>query len=114
MHELNVLDVTPDAAKAFRDKLEKRSTPSAMIRFGVKGGACSGFSYQIQFDDGSVRDTDSFWEVDGVRFVIDKKSQLLLSGTRVTWKQTLMHQGFDFENPKETSRCGCGGSFSTK
>jgi len=45
---------------------------------------------------------------------VDKKSVLLLSGSRVNHTKTLMKEGFDFENPNEASRCGCGHSFSAK
>jgi len=106
--------VTPEAASAAKLKLTNRGTPEAMIRLGVKGGACSGFSYIIEFEDREPSPRDVLITQGTVTFVIDKKSLSMLVGTQLTWKKTLMHEGFDFENPNESSRCGCGLSFSLK
>lgn len=111
---MNPIDVSAEAIEAFKAKLSARGTPSAMIRLGIRGGACSGYAYAIEFDDGQARQGDTVWSIDDVSFVIDKKSQLYLSGSRLTWKKTVLQSGFDFENPHEASRCGCGGSFAPK
>lgn len=111
---LGPLDVTPQAAEQFKLRLEKRGTPEAGIRFGVRGGSCSGLAYQIIFEDNPPRETDEKWTQDGVLFMIDKKSLIYLRGTQVVWKKTLMWTGFDFRNPQEATRCGCGESFSIK
>lgn len=108
------LDVSTEAVDAFKTKLNTRHTPSASIRLGIRGGACSGYSYVIEFDDGPPRTGDINWTVGDVSFVTDKKSVLYLSGSRIVWKQSLLQTGFDFENPHEASRCGCGGSFEPK
>jgi iron-sulfur cluster assembly protein len=106
------LEVTVEAVDEFKKKLEARGTPASMVRFGVKGGLCSGFGYVIEYDDKQPRETDTVWTVDEVTFVVDKKSAVILTGSRVIWTKTMMAQGFDFENPIEKSRCGCGASFS--
>lgn len=106
--------ITEGAARFGREKLEKRGTPSAIIRLGIKGGGCSGFSYVIQFDDEEPRARDYGYEVDGVRFVIDKKSFLYLAGSTFDYEKTLMFQGFKFLNPNLASSCGCGHSFTVK
>ena len=108
------IEVTPEAIVAFKDKLATRKTPTATIRLGIRGGACSGYAYAIEFEDNPVRQTDTVWQIDGVNFAIDKKSSLYLSGSKLTWKKTVLQSGFDFENPHEASRCGCGGSFAPK
>jgi iron-sulfur cluster assembly protein len=107
-----IIEFSPDALGAFKQQLAKR--PARGIRLGVKGGACSGMQYVIQFEDDPPRAGDNEWTVDGVTFFVDKKSALMLSGSTVNWTKTLMKQGFDFENPHEASRCGCGQSFSSK
>jgi len=104
-------EITVKAAEAARAQLAKRGTPEAMIRLGVKGGGCSGFSYVIEFEDGAARDRDRVFEREGVKFVVDKKSLLYLAGTILDWEKTLMNQGFKFRNPQEKSTCGCGHSF---
>ncbi len=107
-------EITIGAAKFGREKLQKRGTPEAAIRLGIKGGGCSGFSYVIQFEDGEPRARDYGYEVDGVRFVIDKKSFVYLAGSVFDYEKTLMFQGFKFRNPNEASSCGCGHSFTVK
>ena len=106
-----IIHITAGAAAAAKKQLAKRGTPESMIRLGIKGGGCSGFSYVIQVEDGAARERDRVFEVDGARFVVDKKSMLYLAGMTLDWKQTLMQQGFDFINPNVKSNCGCGHSF---
>lgn len=97
-----------------RQKLAKRGTPDAAIRLGVKGGGCSGFSYVIEFADDPPRERDRVFEVNGVRFIVDKKSLVYLTGTTLEYENTVMYQGFKFSNPLEASSCGCGHSFTVK
>jgi len=108
------VEVSEGALWAIKGQLESRLQPLARLRLGVKGSGCSGFSYVIQFDDTLPREQDIIWELDGVVFVVDKKSVIYLRGSRLTWKKSLMYTGFTFENPQETSRCGCGHSFTVK
>ncbi len=108
------LSITSGAAAFATQKLEKRGTPQAAIRLGIKGGGCSGFSYVIQFEDGEPRARDYAYEVDGVRFVVDKKSLVYLAGSVFDYEKTLMFQGFKFKNPNEAASCGCGHSFTVK
>lgn len=102
------IQISDAAIEVFRNRLPKNH----IVRFGVKGGSCNGYSYIITFDDKPPKTNDITWLVDDVQFVVDKKSELYLSGSNVTWKKTFMKEGFEFENPNEISRCGCGFSFS--
>lgn len=109
--------VTPAAVEGMRKQLEKRGTPNAAIRIGVRGGGCSGFSYAIEFDDDEPRKGDFVLEFEEegkakVRVFCDKKSILYLGGSVLDWEKTMMFQGFKFKNPHEVSRCGCGHSFT--
>lgn len=106
------LTITSRAADAARKQLAKRSTPESMIRLGIRGAGCSGFTYVIEFEDKGARDRDRVFEQDGVKFVVDKKSLLYLAGTILDWEAKLMSQGFKFVNPNEKSSCGCGHSFT--
>ena len=104
-----------DGAVAFaKEKLAKRGTPDAAIRLGIKGGGCSGFSYVIQFEDDPPRERDRVYEIDGVRFIVDKKSLIYLAGSLLDYERPLLFQGFKFRNPNEASSCGCGHSFTVK
>jgi iron-sulfur cluster assembly protein len=108
------ITITEAAARHARDKLAQRGTPDAAIRLGIKGGGCSGFSYVVQFEDDPPRSRDYLYEVDGVRFLIDKKSFVYLVGTTFDYEKTLMFQGFKFRNPQEAQSCGCGHSFTVR
>ncbi len=108
------IEVSEGALWAIKGQLEKRLTPDTCLRLGVKGSGCSGFSYVIQFDDNVVSERDITWKLNDVIFVVDKKSLLFLTGAKLNWKKSLMYTGFVFENPQESSRCGCGHSFTVK
>src|SRR3954471_20431237 len=109
--------VSPAAVEAIRRQLAKRGTPDAAIRIGIKGGGCSGFSYSIEFEDGEPRKGDlvlEFTEEEQakVRVFCDKKSIIYLGGSVLDWEKTLMFQGFKLKNPQDSTRCGCGKSFT--
>ncbi|HEY4103856.1 MAG TPA: iron-sulfur cluster assembly accessory protein [Polyangiaceae bacterium] len=108
------ITISDKAVEFAKKKLAARGTPNAAVRLGVKGGGCSGFSYVIQYEDTPPRERDTVYEVDGVRFYVDKKSFVYLAGSVLDYEQTLMFQGFKFKNPQEASSCGCGHSFTVK
>lgn len=106
------IEVSPKAVEAIRRQLQKRGTPDAALRVGIRGGGCSGFSYVIEFHDGEPHARDRVFDLNGVRVVVDPKSLLYLNGATLDWEQTLMRQGFKFINPHEKTNCGCGHSFT--
>lgn len=106
--------VTSAAVQYAKQRLAQRDTPDAAIRLGIRGGGCSGFSYVIEFSDEPPRERDIVREFEGVRFYVDKKSMLYLSGATLDYVKTVMFQGFQFLNPQEASRCGCGHSFTVR
>jgi len=108
------VSIAPAAAVFAKQKLAQRGTPDAAVRLGIKGGGCSGFSYVIQFDDEPARERDTVYQVDGVKFYVDKKSLVYLAGSLLDYEKTLMFQGFKFRNPNEATSCGCGHSFTVK
>lgn len=107
-----IFSITPAAAIAIRRQLEKRGTPDSSLRVGIRGGGCSGYSYIIEFHDGAPHSHDRVFELDGVHVVIDPKSLVYLTGSKLDWESTLMIQGFKFVNPNEKTNCGCGHSFT--
>ena len=111
------LTVSAKAVAAIQRQMQKRGTPEASLRVGIRGGGCSGFSYVIEFHDGPPHARDRVFDYvapDGapVRVVCDPKSLIYLNGTELDWEQTLMYQGFKFKNPQEKTSCGCGHSFT--
>ena len=107
-----MIGLTERAIKEIRRIVDEQNLPdNTVLRVGVKGGGCSGFSYSLGFDD-TVQETDQVFEQDGVRVVCDPKSFLYLNGTEVDFEESLMGRGFKFGNPNASKTCGCGESFS--
>ena len=104
--------VSAKAAEQIKLQLQKRNTPDAYLRLGIKGGGCSGYSYVLQFEDQSPQARDLVFESEGIRVVVDAKSVIYLNDSTLDWEKTLMSQGFKFRNPQEKSSCGCGESFT--
>ncbi len=81
-----------------------------VLRVGVQGGGCSGFSYSLGFDT-ATSDKDRVIEVHGVRLAVEKKFDPYLDGTVVDYYDGLEKRGFVFNNPNVVKTCGCGSSF---
>src|SRR5207245_397270 len=77
----------------------------------VRGGGCAGPSYAMRLDT-QARDRDKIFEEFGARLFVDPKSFLYLNGTTLEYEETLMRQGFVFQNPNAARNCGCGSSFT--
>jgi len=106
------IDLTPKAVEMAKKSIERRGTPTAALRLGVRGGGCSGASYVIEFAD-RIRDRDHVFEFDGgLKVVVDPKSLVYLRGSVLDYEVKLMSHGFKFQNPNEKKGCGCGESFS--
>ena len=90
---------------------EQSYGPETVLRVGVTGGGCSGFSYALGFDNSFDEQIDAKTEQHGVSVVVDKKSDLYLDGTTVDFYEGVEKRGFTFENPNAVKSCGCGSSF---
>jgi iron-sulfur cluster assembly protein len=107
-----VISLTERAVKELRRIIQEQKLPeTTVVRVGVKGGGCSGFSYSLGFDD-TVHENDQVAETEGLRLVCDPKSFLYLNGTQLDFEESLMGRGFRFGNPNASKTCGCGESFS--
>lgn len=106
------ISVTKRAALMMQRQLEKRGTPAAAIRFGIRGGGCTGFSYLFEFEDGSGRKNDHSFEFFGVRVLVDAKSMLHVAGTEIDFETGIRGHGFRFSNPQVSDACGCGESIT--
>jgi len=91
---------------------EQKLDPATVLRVGVAGGGCSGFSYSLGFDANVDAANDMKFDCHGVTVVVDKKSELFLDGTTVDFYDGLEKRGFTFDNPNAVKSCGCGSSFS--
>ena len=108
-----VIHLTERAAKKILALLAKEgvSPEKGGLRVGVQGGGCSGLSYAMRLDT-QARDRDKIFEEFGARIFVDPKSLLYLNGTTLEYEETLMRQGFVFQNPNAARSCGCGSSFT--
>jgi iron-sulfur cluster assembly protein len=102
-----------EKAKSKIDHLmqESQMDTDYFLRVSVKGGGCSGLTYNLDFDNEEKKD-DQFFEDKGVRIALDMKSFLYLAGTELDFTDGLNGKGFAFNNPNATRSCGCGESFS--
>jgi iron-sulfur cluster assembly protein len=105
------VELSPVAVKRVKELMESQNLENAFLRMGVKGGGCSGLSYNLEFDT-ELRKFDKQFEVDGVKVVVDVKSYLYLNGTTLDYVTQGLTGGFTFVNPNAKSSCGCGTSFT--
>ena len=108
-----MIHVSERAAEKIRELLGKEGVPaeSGGLRVGVQGGGCSGLSYAMRLDT-EARNRDKVFEENGARVFVDPKSYLYLDNTVLDYEETLMRQGFVFQNPQAARSCGCGSSFT--
>jgi iron-sulfur cluster insertion protein len=107
----NPINLTERAAEKVKEIRAAESIEDSYgLRLRVVGGGCSGFSYDLYFDQSTPMDKhyDSF----GVALVVDQMSLQYLRGTTVDYVEGLQGAGFKFNNPNVKSTCGCGSSFS--
>ena len=102
-----------DKAKSKIDTLMQDSEMGSdyFLRVSVKGGGCSGLSYNLDFDNEEQKG-DQFFEDRGIKIALDMKSFLYLAGTELDFTDGLNGKGFAFNNPNASRSCGCGESFS--
>ena len=107
--KLQVMSLTDAAAGRIRDILAKAERPVAGLRVGVTKGGCAGMSYKVEFAE-TVKPGDEVVEDKGVRVLIDPTAVLFLLGTEMDYKTDKLAAQFVFNNPNQTSACGCGES----
>ena len=106
-----MITVTDTASKKIKQLLSKRGKGIG-IRLGVKTTGCSGLAYTLEY-------VDSYTAEEGVTnyaqpdfaVLIDAKSIVYLNGLIVDWARNGLNEGFEFRNPNERDKCGCGESF---
>ena len=106
-----MITVTDTATAQIKKMLAKRGK-GVGIRLGVRTTGCSGLAYTIEYVDKYEAETGvtNFAQQDFV-VLVDAKSLVYLTGLTVDWVRNGLNEGFDFINPNERDRCGCGESF---
>jgi len=108
-----VMTLTPLAAERVRNIMANSDEPLAGLRIGVKNGGCAGMEYTMEWakEQGKF---DEIVEDQGVKILIDAKAVMFLLGTVMDFQTSMLKSGFVFNNPNQTSACGCGESVQLK
>ena len=88
---------------------QELTSETAGLRVGVRGGGCSGFQYQLAFDE--QRDGDVVFDHEGLRLLVDNQSLPYVDGSQIDYVDSLQGAGFQVVNPNVVAACGCGSSF---
>ena len=106
-----MIQLTEKAVTKVREIREAEGLGEQGLRVRVIGGGCSGFSYDLFFED-ETTDLDQTFESGGIKLFVDMMSYQYLEGVEIDYVESLHGAGFKFQNPNAKSTCGCGSSFS--
>ncbi|MBL8575276.1 MAG: iron-sulfur cluster assembly accessory protein [Hyphomicrobiaceae bacterium] len=113
LKSFKVVSLTEAAAGRVKEIIADADDPILGVRVGVKNGGCAGMAYTMDYV--TVPDpSDDVVEDKGVRIYVDRKASLFLFGTEMDFAATKLSSGFVFNNPNQTSACGCGESVTLK
>jgi iron-sulfur cluster assembly protein len=104
--------ISDTAREQVKKLIEQQAKPGAFLRVGVKGGGCSGLTYDVKLDDKIGEFDRSFEFKDGIKVVCDSRSFVYIDNMTIDFSAELVGGGFRFVNPNATGSCGCGTSFS--
>ena len=108
-----VIRLTDAAAERIKFVMANAVGSVVGVRVGVKNGGCAGMSYTMEYAE-RIDKADEVVEDKGVRVLIDPKAVLFLLGTEMDYKTEKLSAQFVFNNPNQTSACGCGESVQLK
>jgi iron-sulfur cluster assembly protein len=106
-----MITITDKGAEKVREFLATQEMGASLagLRVGVRGGGCSGFQYQLAFDE--QRDGDAVFESQGLKLLVDNESLPFVGGSVIDYEEGLQGAGFKVNNPNVVAACGCGSSF---
>ncbi len=109
-----MITITDKGAEKVREFLasQQADVQLAGLRVGVRGGGCSGFQYQLAFDE--QRPDDEVFESHGLKLLVDSESLQFVRGSTIDYEESLQGAGFKVNNPNVVAACGCGSSFQVK
>ena len=113
LRRLQVITLTDAAAERVRDIVARSEKPIVGVRVGVRNGGCAGMAYTVDIAE-TANAGDDIVEDKGATVLIDPKAVLFLLGTRMDYRTDKFASQFVFENPNQTSACGCGESVQLK
>jgi iron-sulfur cluster assembly protein len=106
------LTVTDAAARKIAQLAAKEGRAEPILRLRVVAGGCSGFSYELGFDEAVAADDHVIVGADGVRVLVDPRSAPIIDGSTLELDASLLGGGLKVKNPRATHECACGDSFA--
>jgi iron-sulfur cluster assembly protein len=106
-----VITLTENAVQHAKQALEKRGKGIG-VRIGTKRNGCSGLAYTLEYIDQEPEGFLFEFDNDGIKVYVDPKDYVYLDGLTMDYVKKGLNEGFEFSNPNEKGRCGCGESFS--
>ena len=107
-----VIEVTEKAARRIAALALKEGRAQPILRVRVTAGGCSGFTYELSFADGPAEDDAVVEAADGVRVLVDPRSEPIVRGSTLEFNDALLGGGLKMINPQAVHACACGDSFS--
>jgi iron-sulfur cluster assembly protein len=105
-----MISLTDTARTKIQRLLDQRG--GVGIRLAVKTTGCSGLAYVLEYvNEHTADDTTINYAQSGFSVIVDKRHEVYLSGMTVDYVRQGLNEGFEFSNPNERDRCGCGESF---
>ena len=104
-----MISITESAKVKLLSLLDK---DTSVVRLSVQAGGCSGFSYKLDIIDRNRTDGMIEHVFGDLKIVLDKKTNLFVSGLEIDFSDGLNGKGFEYKNPNSKRSCGCGSSFS--
>jgi len=106
-----MIEITDKGAEKVHEFLSAQQADVSLagLRVGVRGGGCSGFQYQLAFDE--QRANDVVFESHGLKLLVDQESLQFVRGSTIDYEESLQGAGFKVNNPNVVAACGCGSSF---
>lgn len=106
-----MIEITDKGAEKVHEFLSAQQADVSLagLRVGVRGGGCSGFQYQLAFDE--QRESDVVFESHGLKLLVDNESLQFVRGSIIDYEESLQGAGFKVNNPNVVAACGCGSSF---
>ena len=108
-----ILKLTDGAIERIKGLIDKADNSPLGVRVGVETQGCSGMAYKVDYVT-EVNPGDELIEQGGIKVFIDPAAVMFLIGSVMDYKEDKFMSGFEFKNPNEESRCGCGESFQFK
>lgn len=106
------ITVTPAASVKIRSLAAREGRPDALLRVRVTAGGCSGFRYDLSFEDAPTDDDHVVEGTEGVRVLVDPRSAPIVEGSTLDFVDAMLGGGLKMLNPRATHECACGDSFA--